>query len=74
MLCPAGTEIEDIDGTDAPGMVIAVLPVKQTILPIASTLVPPLAGGIAVLIGIAVQDGRIACGACIEIDAEGASE
>ena len=47
-------QVKGIDGTYAPGVVIAVLPVKETILPIATTLVPPLTCRIAVVLTIFV--------------------
>ena len=47
MLGTAGAEVEHVDGADAPGVVVTVLPVEEAILP-DPTVVVPLAHGIAV--------------------------
>ena len=59
MLRPACSEVEDINRSDTPRMIISVLPIEHTKLPIASTLIPPFARGVAVLFRVSVQDSRI---------------
>lgn len=51
-------QVEDIDGTDAPKVVVAVLPVQETVFP--HLPVVPLARGVAVGVGKAVELGVVA--------------
>lgn len=55
MLDETGAAVEDIDGTDAPGVVVQILPVEQAILPVAAVVVPPLARRVFVLLAVGVQ-------------------
>ena len=67
MLRPSRPEVKHENGSDTPGMIIAVLPVEHAVFPIATSLIPPFASIIAVFVGIPVQNGRIAACSCINI-------
>lgn len=63
-----GAEVVDVDGADAPGVVVAVLPVEHTVLPIAAAVVPPFAGGVVIALAVAVEDGGGTAPARLVID------
>lgn len=51
VLKATGTDVENINGTDAPRMVVSIAPIVKTILPIGMSVIPPLTCDIMVLQG-----------------------
>ena len=63
-----GAEVVDIDGADAPGVVVAVPPIEHAVLPIVASLVPPFACGVVMALAVAVEYGGVSVLPCLSIN------